>query len=125
MTFDPSLSEGEPGNEASKYYWYTELSSTALANESFHLLGQFLRPEVKINVESGQLHFGSDRDPIPVSPAPVWDSVQDKGYQDRQCWYPDNQDKANILEGQPYDYVTEHLLSHKHQFSQFDPKTPL
>ena len=87
-------------------------------------VGQFMRPDVNIDVESGQLNLGPDRDPIPMSPAPVWESVQDKGYQDKQCWYPMEQDGLNILEGQPYDYVTEHLLAHKYQFSEFDPKTP-
>ena len=87
-------------------------------------VGQFMRPDVNIDVESGQLNLGPDRDPIPMSPAPVWESVQDKGYQDKQCWSPMEQDGLNILEGQPYDYVTEHLLAHKYQFSEFDPKTP-
>ena len=84
-----------------------------------------MRPGVNIDVESGQLNLGPDRDPIPVSPAPVWDSVQDEGYQDKQCWYPMEQDGLSVLEGQPYDYVMEHLLAHKYQFSEFDPKTPL
>ena len=87
--------------------------------------GQFLRPGVGIDVESGQLALGPDRDPIPVQPAPVWDSVQDEGYQDRQCWYPVDQDTVSILEGQPYDYVTEHLLAHKYLYSQFNPKSSL
>ena len=86
--------------------------------------GQFMRPDVNIDVESEQLNLGPDRDPIPLSSAPVWDSVQDEGYQDKQCWYPLEQDGLDILEGQPYDYVTEYLLAHKYQFSEFDPKTP-
>ena len=84
-------------------------------------VGQFMRPDVYIDVKSRQLNLGLDRDPIPMSPAPVWESVQDEGYQDKQCWYPTEQDGLNI---QPYDYVTEHLLAHKYQFSEFDPKTP-
>ena len=83
-----------------------------------------MRPDVNIDVESEQLNLGPDRDPIPLSSAPVWDSVQDEGYQDKQCWYPAEQDRLDILEGQPYDYVTEYLLAHKYQFSEFDPKTP-
>ena len=105
------------------------LTCTHLSPVDYHThymtVGQFLRHDVGINVKSGQLNLGSDQDPIPVSPAPVWDSVQDKGYQDKQCWYPIDQDNLNILEGHPYDYVTEHLLAHKYEFSQFDPKTPL
>ena len=87
--------------------------------------GQFLRPGVGIDVDSGQLILGPARDPVPVSPGPVWDSVQDTGYQDRTCWYPADQDTASVLEGEPYDYVTEHILAHKFLFSQFNPKSPL
>ena len=87
--------------------------------------GQFLRPGVRIDVESGQLHLGPDRDPIPVELAPVWDGVHDDGYRGRQCWYPLEQESQSVLEGEPYDYVTEHLLSHKYRHSQFDPKSQL
>ena len=82
-----------------------------------------MRPGVSIDAQSRELHLGPDRDPIPVELAPVWDSVQDEGYQDKQCWYPTDQDNMNILEGQPYDYVTEHLLAHKYLYSEFDPKS--
>ena len=87
---------------------------------SLHPVGQFINAEVKIDMESRQLLLGPERDPVPVQEGPVWGSVQDKGYQDRTCWYP--QDGVSVLEGEPYDYVTEYILAHKYKFSQFDPK---
>ena len=87
--------------------------------------GQFLRPGVKIDTKSGHLILGGDRDPIPVQLGPVWDTVREERYRERQCWYPLDQEGLSVLEGEPYDYVTEHLLSHKYIHSQFDPKSPL
>ena len=83
--------------------------------------GQFLRPSVEIDTESGLLRFGTEREPVLVQPGLVWDSVQDVTYQDRTCWYP--QDMEAVLEGGAYDYVTEHILAHKYLHSLFDPRS--
>ena len=79
--------------------------------------GQFLNPAVKVDEVSGQLLLGPDRDAIPVHQGPVWDTIRDKGYVNGTCWHV--QDGFDVLEGKPYNYVTEYILAHKYQFSLY------
>ena len=93
-----------PGNE------------TVIIVKSF-LAGQFLSSGVSVDTAKKLLQVPKRTDPIPVLKAPVWDTVEDKEYRGRHCWYPTN--GTSVLEGMSYDYIIEHILSTKFKFSEF------
>lgn len=55
--------------------------------------------------------------PIPVREGKVWDSVKEKDYQGRTCWYPLG--NASAIEGFAYEYIVEHILATSYKFSHF------
>jgi hypothetical protein len=83
-----------------------------------HFPGQFLNPKVRIRTTYKELHLVDGR-VVPVQAGTVWKDVADS-YAGKTCWYPLEGEK--VIEGEPYQYVIEHLMSTKYKFSFFSKK---
>jgi len=78
--------------------------------------GQFLSSKVQIDTAQRQL-LRQTGAPVPVKEGQVWDSVKEKDYRDKLCWYPSGEESA--IQGFAYEYIVEHLLATKYKFSLF------
>lgn len=54
---------------------------------------------------------------VPVEKGSVWDTVSDAMFKGKTCWYP--KDGHSVIDGEPWEYVVEHLLSTKFKHSFF------
>lgn len=71
-------------------------------------VGQFYSPKVRLNMAKKEL-TRADGEKIPVQEGPLWDTIKDGRYADRECWYPE--EGYSAIEGEPWQYVVEHLLA--------------
>lgn len=63
-----------------------------------------------------ELHLADGR-VVPVEKRVVWDAVVDEDYKGEMCWYP--QEGTSIVEGKPWEYVVEHIMSTSYKYSLF------
>lgn len=80
------------------------------------LPGQFLSSKVQIDTAQRQL-LRQTGAPVPVKEGQVWESVKEKDYRDKLCWYPSGEESA--IQGFAYEYIVEHLLATRYKFSLF------
>lgn len=78
--------------------------------------GQFYHPRVRISSNYKELHLYSGR-VVAVEEGLVWDSVTDGDYVGQRCWYPVAEE--SVIEGEPWQYVVEHIMSISYKYSQF------
>ena len=83
------------------------------------LPGQFFNAKVRISTNYKQLHLADDR-VVPVQEGVVWKDVVDEGVAGRTCWYP--ADGESIIEGEPWEYIVEHIMSTGYKYSLFTRK---
>lgn len=57
---------------------------------------------------------------VPVEEGAVWEGVVDDGYGGERCWYP--LEGKSVIEGKPWEYVVEHIMSTKYKYSLFSKK---
>ena len=79
-----------------------------MAMYSLAPLGQFYSPKVRLNKSKKELTRADGRS-VPVEEGPLWDTVKDGVFAGQKCWYP--QQGYSAIEGEPWEYVVEHLLS--------------
>lgn len=60
-----------------------------------------------------------DKRVVPVRQGTVWNDVTDD-YAGKNCWYPLEGEK--IIEGEPYQYIVEHIMSTNYKYSLFTRK---
>lgn len=82
------------------------------------LPGQFFHSKVRISTNYKLLHLANNR-PVPVQEGPVWSNAGDT-YAGKTCWYPAEGEK--IIEGEPWEYIVEHIMSTNYKYSLFTRK---
>ena len=82
------------------------------------LSGQFINSKVRISTTYKELHL-ADKRVVPLQEGKIWKDVPDN-YSDQSCWYPVEGEK--IIEGEPYQYIVEHIMSTKYKYSLFTKK---
>lgn len=78
--------------------------------------GQFYHPKVRISNNYKVLHLADGR-VVPVEEGAVFKATVDQGFKDQSCWYP--VDGQSVIEGQSWNYIVEHIMSTKFEYSLY------
>lgn len=95
---------------------YSEDSFGLMAIDVHGLIGQFYHNRVYIDSQNKRLHLARGK-VVPVREDVVWDTVVDKPYGGKNCWYPN--DGESPIEGQPWEYIVEDIMSVSYKYSLF------
>ena len=91
-----------------------KINSKSMFNFKIVFLGQFLQKGVHVD-KSNKLLLLPGRGTIPIYQSHVWPELQLTEYKDKSCWRPEVGHVA--IEGENYDYITDHITGTKFKFS--------
>lgn len=78
--------------------------------------GQFYHSKVRVSLAYQELHLMNGK-VVPVEEGLVWDDIVDPAYAGKACWHP--VDGESVIEGNPWDYVVEHINSPAYKYSLY------
>ena len=78
-----------------------------------------MHSKVRVRENYNELHLADGR-VVPVEKGVVWEGVLDEGYRGETCWYP--QEGESVIEGKPWEYIVEHIMSTSYKYSLFSHK---
>ena len=91
-----------------------KVDSKSMLNFKIVFLGQFLQKGVHVD-KSNKLLLLPGRGTIPIYQSHVWPELQLTEYKGKSCWRPEVGHVA--IEGENYDYITDHITGTKFKFS--------